>query len=147
MPFEPRRDVIAAAATLIESGAIVAIKGIGGFHLACDARNAEVVTRLRGRKHRTDKPFALMARDLTMIEDYAELSYPERALLAEPVAPIVLLDRKKNGHSLAPASRRDNRRSASCCPTRRSIICFSGMSALLCHDLGQQVQRAAMHHE
>ena len=102
MAFEPRRDAIEAAAALIESGAIVAIKGIGGFHLACDARNAEAVTRLRGRKHRTDKPFALMARDLTMIEDYAELSYPERALLAEPVAPIVLLDRKENGLSLAP---------------------------------------------
>ena len=102
MPFEPRRDAIQAAAALIESGAIVAIKGIGGFHLACDARNADAVTRLRERKHRTDKPFALMARDLTMIEDYAELSYPEQALLAEPVAPIVLLDRKENGLPLAP---------------------------------------------
>jgi hydrogenase maturation protein HypF len=101
-PFEPRRDAIEAAAALIESGAIVAIKGIGGFHLACDARNAEAVTRLRERKHRTDKPFALMARDLTMIEDYAELSDAELALLAEPVAPIVVLDRKENGLSLAP---------------------------------------------
>jgi hydrogenase maturation protein HypF len=101
-PFGPRRDPIEDAAALIESGAIVAIKGIGGFHLACDARNAEAVARLRERKHRTDKPFALMARDLIMIEDYAELSYAELALLAEPVAPIVLLDRKENGLPLAP---------------------------------------------
>ena len=93
---------IQAAAALIDSGAIVAIKGIGGFHLACDARNAEAVARLRERKHRTDKPFALMARDLTMIEEYAKLSETERALLEQPAAPIVLLDQQENGAPLAP---------------------------------------------
>jgi len=100
-PFEPHHDAIESAAALIGFGAIVAIKGIGGFHLACDARNVEAVARLRERKHRTSKPFALMARELTMIEDYAELSDAERALLAEPVAPIVLLDRKENSLPLA----------------------------------------------
>ena len=101
-PIEPHRDAVQAAAALIESGAIVAIKGIGGFHLACDARNEDAVARLRERKHRTDKPFALMARDLTTIQDYAELSDMERALLEEPAAPIVLLARKENGLPLAP---------------------------------------------
>ncbi len=99
---DPHRDAIEATAALIRSGAIVAIKGIGGFHLACDARNTEAVARLRERKHRTHKPFALMARDLAMIEDYALLSDAERALLSEPAAPIVLLDRKENGAPLAP---------------------------------------------
>jgi hydrogenase maturation protein HypF len=98
---DPHRDAIEAAA-LILSGAIVAIKGIGGFHLACDARNEETVARLRARKHRTGKPFALMARDLSTIEDYALLSNAERALFGEPAAPIVLLDRKDKAAPLAP---------------------------------------------
>jgi hydrogenase maturation protein HypF len=98
----PHRDATEAAAALILSGAIVAIKGIGGFHLACDAINAEAVARLRERKHRTHKPFALMARDLAMIADYAHLTAMERALLAEPSAPIVLLERKENAAPLAP---------------------------------------------
>ena len=101
-PGEPYRDAVEAAAALIASGAIVAIKGIGGFHLACDARNAEAVARLRERKHRIEKPFALMARDLTIIEHYAKLSDTERTLLAEPAAPIVLLGRVENGAPLAP---------------------------------------------
>jgi len=101
-PIEPRRDAIEAAAALIDSAAIVAIKGIGGFHLACDARNAPAVARLRERKHRTDKPFALMARDVSMIEEYAKLSDTERALLEQPAAPIVLLDQQENGAKLAP---------------------------------------------
>ena len=100
--IEPHRDAIEAAAALIDSGAIVAIKGIGGFHLACDARNADAVARLRERKHRTDKPFALMARDTTMIHQYARLSDTERALLEQPAAPIVLLDQQAYGAKLAP---------------------------------------------
>ncbi len=97
----PQRNAIDAAAALILSGAIVAIKGIGGFHLACDAANAEAVARLRERKHRTHKPFALMARNATMIEDYAPISDEEAALLAEPAASIVLLERKESA-ALAP---------------------------------------------
>ena len=101
MPVEPHRDAIAAATALIEAGAIVAIKGIGGFHLACDAHNEDAVARLRERKYRSAKPFALMARDLAMIEDYARLTEADRALLAGSAAPIVLLGRKENGASLA----------------------------------------------
>ncbi len=91
-PSEPHRDAIEAAAALIDAGAIVAVKGIGGFHLACDSRNADAVARLRERKHRNAKPFALMARDLGVIEAYAEVTDEERALLMEPAAPIVLLE-------------------------------------------------------
>jgi hydrogenase maturation protein HypF len=79
----------------------VAIKGIGGFHLACDANNAEAVERLRSRKHRSHKPFALMARDVVAIENYAQPSDLERALLREPATPVVLLERK-GGAALAP---------------------------------------------
>ncbi len=99
---EPCRDALEAAAAMIASGAIVAIKGLGGFHLACDARNGEAVARLRDRKHRIEKPFALMARDEGVIGRYAKLSETERTLLLGPAAPIVLLERNESGASLAP---------------------------------------------
>jgi hydrogenase maturation protein HypF len=76
---------------LLKSGAIVAIRGLGGFHLACDATNTEAVQRLRQRKHRYGKPFAVMARDLEMIRRYCNVSPTEANLLQSPEAPIVLL--------------------------------------------------------
>ncbi len=85
------RDEIEAAAALIAAGEIVAIKGIGGFHLACDACNADAVARLRERKVRYGKPFALMARDLEIIAEYAEVGEAERTLLAGVAAPIAIL--------------------------------------------------------
>lgn len=96
-------DPIAQAARLIEAGAIVAIKGIGGFHLACDATNAAAVETLRARKRRYGKPLALMARDATMIRRYACLSPAEEALLAASPAPIVLLACAEGAEPLAPA--------------------------------------------
>src|SRR5208337_1281539 len=93
------RDAIEAAAALIAAGEIVAIKGIGGFHLACDACNPGAVTRLRERKARFGKPFALMARDLKIIADYAELGEAERTLLTGVAAPIAIL---KSRHGAAP---------------------------------------------
>jgi hydrogenase maturation protein HypF len=85
------RDPVEAAAALIAAGEIVAIKGLGGFHLACDACNAGAVARLRQRKARYGKPFALMARDLEAIAGYAELGEAERTLLASVAAPIAIL--------------------------------------------------------
>ncbi len=76
---------------LLTSGAIVAIRGLGGFHLACDATNAEAVQRLRQRKHRYGKPFAVMARNLEMIRRYCSVNPAEASLLRSPEAPIVLL--------------------------------------------------------
>ena len=70
---------------------MVAIRGLGGFHLACDATNPEAVQRLRQRKHRYGKPFALMARDLDTIRRYCNLTPAEADLLQSPEAPIVLL--------------------------------------------------------
>jgi hydrogenase maturation protein HypF len=95
-------DIIADAARLIRKGEIVAIKGIGGFHLACDATNEEAVAELRRRKGRYHKPFALMARDVGMTADYCFLNEQERQLLQNAAAPIVLL-RQREDKPLAPS--------------------------------------------
>ena len=84
-------DAIVQARSLILAGHIVAVKGLGGFHLACDATNETAVLRLRTRKHRYDKPFALMARDMTVISRYCRPTNCERDLLLSAAAPIVLI--------------------------------------------------------
>ncbi|MBL6933581.1 MAG: carbamoyltransferase HypF, partial [Rhodospirillales bacterium] len=95
------RDAVDAAATFIRAGKIVAIKGIGGFHLACDAGNEDAVVMLRQRKHRYGKPLALMARDLEMASGYVSINAMERDALIGSESPIVVLERKKRGLSLA----------------------------------------------
>lgn len=92
IPGEAVLDPVGAARRLLLEGEIVAIKGIGGFHLACDATNGQAVARLRGRKRRYHKGFALMARDPDVIARYCTLQSEERALLASPAAPIVLCE-------------------------------------------------------
>jgi len=86
-------DAIAETRRLIAAGEIVAIKGIGGFHLACDARNSAAVALLRERKHRTAKPFAMMAADLTTAAASAQIGPAAAALLESPPRPIVLVDK------------------------------------------------------
>lgn len=86
-------DLVDAAATLIQRGEIVAVKGIGGFHLACDATNENAVDRLRSRKNRYHKPFALMAKDIATIERYCAIDEMEKAELQSRQAPIVVLNR------------------------------------------------------
>ncbi len=82
------------AADAIRDGRIVAVKGIGGFHLVVDARNEEAVQRLRRKKHREEKPFALMYKNLASVRQVCEVSPVEERLLQSPEAPIVLLRRK-----------------------------------------------------
>ncbi|MBX9649648.1 MAG: Sua5/YciO/YrdC/YwlC family protein, partial [Xanthobacteraceae bacterium] len=84
-------DDVDAAGGLMKNGEIVAIKGIGGYQLACDATKADVVARLRQLKQRDAKPFALMARDLDVIRRYCSVDPMEEVLLTGPSAPIVLL--------------------------------------------------------
>ncbi len=88
-------DVGAQIAALLLAGRILAIKGVGGVHLAGDATNPVTVGRLRRAKGRDHKPFALMVRDLTVLAAYARVSPQEAALLTSPAAPIVVLNRQE----------------------------------------------------
>ncbi|MGB9714911.1 MAG: carbamoyltransferase HypF [Thermodesulfovibrionales bacterium] len=81
---------------LLKDGYIIAIKGLGGFHLACDASNNEAVNKLRLRKRRSNKPFALMAPDIETIKKFCEVSEKEEELLLSNKRPIVLLKKKGN---------------------------------------------------
>jgi hydrogenase maturation protein HypF len=87
-------DALAHARRLLAAGAIVAVKGLGGYHLACDATNEAAVRELRRRKRRGDKPFAVMARDLATVRTLAHLDEVEQTLLTGSRRPIVLLARR-----------------------------------------------------
>jgi hydrogenase maturation protein HypF len=89
-----RSDAIAATVRLIAAGAIVAIKGLGGFHLACRADDTGTVARLRARKRREDRPFALMVADLDGASRLALVGNEEARLLRAPARPIVLAPRR-----------------------------------------------------
>jgi len=91
---ENSEEVIERAQQLLEDGKILAVKGIGGFHLVCDALNAEAVENLRKRKYREDKPFALMVESLEIVEKYCAVSETEKDLLLSKERPIVLLEKK-----------------------------------------------------
>lgn len=97
-----RAAAIHAARQALSEGKIVAIKGLGGFHLACDATHPAAVSELRRRKLRVDKPFALMMPDLETIERYCQISAAEKELLLSRPRPIVLLDQRP-GTKIAPA--------------------------------------------
>jgi len=88
------RDAVRLAATELLGGGIVAVKGVGGFHLACDATSAAAVGRLRARKRRDEKPFAVMVRDLAEAEQLADIGPDLRQLLHSIERPIVLLTRR-----------------------------------------------------
>ncbi|WP_375494737.1 carbamoyltransferase HypF [uncultured Nostoc sp.] len=97
-------DDVDAVCSLLQKGEIVAIKGLGGIHLACDATQETVVQKLRQRKKRYHKPFALMARDIEIIEQYCIVNAKEKELLTSSAAPIVLLqasDKKQLASSVA----------------------------------------------
>ena len=101
----PTHDPIRETVALLKMGKIVAIKGLGGFHLACDATREEVVASLRARKYREDKPFALMCRDLKVIDRLCLLDDLSRELLESKERPIVVLPKRagaKVAGSVAP---------------------------------------------
>ncbi len=87
-------EALQAARAAIQAGRIVAVKGLGGFHLACDATADAPVARLRERKGRVDKPFAIMSFDLPTVERYCDVNDAERALLTSRQRPILLLRRR-----------------------------------------------------
>ncbi len=102
-----RSDPIRETAEALEAGAVVAVKGLGGYHLAVGARHEEAARRLRQRKHREDKPFAVMVADLKQAREIAEVSEKAEEVLSGRQRPIVLLP--KNAE-LAPAVAPGNRR-------------------------------------
>ena len=101
-------DPVSAAANLLRQGAILAVKGLGGYHLACNALKHAAVRRLRARKHREEKPFALMARDLGAVKQLCLVSDEDEILLRSDARPIVLLRKRDNipiAEAVAPGQR------------------------------------------
>lgn len=124
---------IERAAQSIRDGRIVAIKGIGGFHLVVDARNEQAVRELRRRKHREEKPFALMYRDRAAVEKVCHVSPMEARLLESPEAPIVLLRRRE------PAARSNGVPAASVAPNNPYLgvmLPYSPLHHILLRKLG-----------
>lgn len=91
---DAKSDPVEAVVDALRQGAIIAVKGLGGFHLACDAGNDAAVSKLRERKRRPEKPFAVMFVDLAAIEREAVVEPVEREALSSPHSPIVLLRRR-----------------------------------------------------
>ncbi|NTV09856.1 MAG: carbamoyltransferase HypF, partial [Zoogloea sp.] len=95
-------DPVADTVRRLLAGEIVAVRGLGGFHLMCDATNAQTVARLRARKSREAKPFALMVAGLVSARRWARLTQDEEALLASPERPVVLAYKRPQTDELAP---------------------------------------------
>ncbi len=93
-------EIINIFSALLEDGKIVALKGLGGFHMACDAENEAAVEKLRKSKNRDDKPFAVMFKDIDRLKGYANINAEEEQLLLSWRKPIVLLNKHR---SLAPS--------------------------------------------
>lgn len=99
---EKNLAAISRARRVLQAGGIIAVKGIGGFHLACDARNEEAVRKLRARKHRPKKPFAVMMANLDAVQRECRLTGAQEAQLDNHQKPIVLLT-KSDGGRVAPS--------------------------------------------
>lgn len=98
-------DPLVKILDLLSEGRIAAIKGLGGFHLACDARNQDAVSSLRSRKFREDKPFAVMCQNIEEVKNHCEVNEEEEKLLLSVQRPIVILRKKKDSpiaHGVAP---------------------------------------------
>jgi len=95
-------NCVARAAAILSAGGILAVKGLGGYHLACDARNAAAVVALRERKYRKEKPFAVMAREMETARTLVDLSAEAESLLASAARPIVLAPAKVELSEVAP---------------------------------------------
>jgi hydrogenase maturation protein HypF len=124
-----RDDPISRAAEFLRRGAVVAIKGLGGFHLAVTASNERAVARLRGAKFREDKPFAVLVADLAAARRLAHVDEAEERVLASPRRPIVLLARRV-GAPVAPSVAPGNR-------TLGLMLPYTPLHHLLAAELGE----------
>ena len=121
-------DPISEAARLVRRGAILAVKGLGGYHLACDPFDERVVRALRGRKARQDKPFALMVCDLDQARMLCRVAPEEERLLSSPARPIVLLERREGcgvAREVAPRQK-----------ILGVMLAYTPLHHLLLHDAG-----------
>jgi hydrogenase maturation protein HypF len=98
------KGAVAEAAAYLKAGKIVAVKGLGGYHLVCDARNVDSVARLRARKYRKEKPFALMAKSIEIARELVELTADAEALMTSPARPIVLCRARVELPGVAPGN-------------------------------------------
>jgi len=119
-----------AAGRLLGQGAIVAVKGLGGYHLACDARNELAVAELRRRKRRGDKPFAVMVRDVAAARALVDIDDAEAALLTGPRRPVVLLARGAGAQVLAGAVAPGN-------PDLGVLLAYTPVHSLLLDSVAQ----------
>lgn len=122
-------NALADAAWALLAGRIVAVKGLGGFHLMCNAANAAAVAQLRRRKHRDEKPLAVMFRDLAEVRVHADVSADAARLLESPAAPIVLVPRRPDA-AIAPAVAPGN-------PWIGAFLAATPLHVLLLHDCGR----------
>jgi hydrogenase maturation protein HypF len=124
-------QALGRAAAILQSGGILAVKGVGGYHLMVDATNAEAVAELRRRKGREEKPFAVMFPDLASAREFAEVSEEAAALLASAAAPIVLLPRivrSQLAEGIAPGN-----------PWIGAVLPYAPLHLLLLQALGRPV--------
>ncbi|MDD5323220.1 MAG: carbamoyltransferase HypF [Methylococcales bacterium] len=126
-----KHNALLAASRYLHAGKIIAIKGIGGYQLLVDASNQQAIERLRQRKHRPQKPFALMVADLAIVQQLCFINALEQAALTSPAAPIMLLKRRDT-RQLADAVAPDSRLLGIMLP-------YSPLHHLLLHDFGSPV--------
>ena len=121
-------DPLLRAGWVLRGRAVLAIKGLGGYHLACDPFDDRAVRTLRGRKARQDKPFALMARDLEQVRKLCRVGPEEEQLLTSPSRPIVLLERLEDGGVAGEVAPRQK--------TLGVMLAYTPLHHLLLHDAG-----------
>jgi hydrogenase maturation protein HypF len=122
-------DVVKKASELLKDGKILAIRGLGGFQLACDATNQTAVNLLRERKHRTAKPFAVMIMAIDDVKKHCRISANEIKLLESPQSPIVLLQWNNKGSNIAPVVAPDLKYMGMMLP-------YTPLHHLLLHEVG-----------
>lgn len=125
----PDDDPLRWAAAWLTRGGILAVKGLGGFHLACDATDSDAVMKLRERKRRDEKPFAIMVRDVETASEVARLSEAETALLLSPERPIVLVERRP-GTAIVPEVSPDT-------PLLGLFLPYTPLHHLLLHEVAR----------
>jgi hydrogenase maturation protein HypF len=124
-----RHDALLETASVVRAGRIAAVKGLGGFHLLTDARSEDAVRELRARKHREEKPFALMFPSYKSVLEHCETTEIERRLVRAPESPIVLLRRFREDDGLAPSIAPRN-------PYLGAMLPYTPLHHLLMRELG-----------